>query len=174
MPVTVLAYRQLAARCDYPLHIGITEAGTRLAGSVKSALGLGILLAEGLGDTMRVSLAAPPEEEPLVARQILKFLGLRDDMPEVIACPTCARTGISVAELAAQVEQALAGCRLPLKVAVMGCVVNGPGEARDADFGICGGQGQGLLFKKGEIIRKLPEAELLPALLAELRKHTGQ
>ncbi|HNW91689.1 MAG TPA: flavodoxin-dependent (E)-4-hydroxy-3-methylbut-2-enyl-diphosphate synthase [bacterium] len=172
VPVTVLAYRALAARCDYPLHIGITEAGTVATGSVKSAVGLGILLSEGLGDTLRVSLSGPPEDEPVVARQILKFLGLRTDMPEVIACPTCARTGIAVAALARAVEEQLRGVRVPLTVAVMGCVVNGPGEARHADVGICGGAGQGVLFRKGEIVRTMPETELLAALAAEIERYT--
>ncbi len=173
VPATLAAYRALAARVDYPLHIGITEAGTRLRGAVKSAVGIALLLAEGLGDTLRVSLTAPPEDEVLVAWEILRSLGLRQRGVELISCPTCGRTEIDLIPMAAAVEKALAHIERPLKVAVMGCVVNGPGEARQADFGIAGGRGVGLLFRRGEVLAKLPEAELVPALVAAVEKWGG-
>lgn len=171
VPATVMAYRLIAPRCDYPLHLGVTEAGTVLSGSIKSALGIGILLAEGIGDTIRVSLAGPPEAEIPVARRILADLGLRHDLPEVVACPTCGRTTLEVAALALQLEAHLARARGPLKVAVMGCAVNGPGEARDADYAICGaGAGEvGLLFAGGKMAGQAPVAELLDRLLDRLR-----
>jgi len=165
---TLAAYRQLAERVDYPFHIGITEAGTRLRGAVKSAAGLALLLHEGLGDTLRVSLTAPPEDEVFVAYEILKSLGLRERGIELVSCPTCGRTEIGLIDLAEAVEKALAHIRQPLKIAVMGCVVNGPGEARHADFGIAGGKGVGLLFRKGEVLRKLPEERLVEALVSEV------
>ncbi len=166
VPLTIAAYRALAARVDYPLHLGVTETGTERMGLVKSAMGIGALLCDGIGDTIRVSLTADPEREVAAARDILQAAGLRQDRVNLVACPTCGRTSIDLISLANQVEQALADCRKPITVAVMGCVVNGPGEAREADVGIAGGKGEGLLFRKGEIVRKVPEAELLPALLA--------
>lgn len=174
---TVAAYRQFAAVSDYPLHIGVTEAGTARVGTIKSAVGLGALLLAGLGDTLRVSLTAPPVQEVHVARQILEAAGRRVARPELVSCPTCGRTAIDLVPIAAAVEAAVdelraAGMTIDLgKVAIMGCVVNGPGEARDADLGIAGGCGEGVLFKHGKIVRKLPEAELLPALLKEIRAH---
>jgi (E)-4-hydroxy-3-methylbut-2-enyl-diphosphate synthase len=171
VPATLEAYQQLAARVDYPFHIGITEAGTKLRGAIKSAAGIALLLAEGLGDTLRVSLTAPPEEEIFVAFEILKSLGLRQRGIELISCPTCGRTEVELIELAEKVENALAHIQEPLKIAVMGCVVNGPGEAKHADFGIAGGKGVGLIFRKGEVIEKLSENMLLEALVAEVEKH---
>jgi (E)-4-hydroxy-3-methylbut-2-enyl-diphosphate synthase len=170
VPLTVAAYRLLAKRCDYPLHVGVTEAGTLLRGTVKSAVGIGILLAEGLGDTIRVSLTHAPEREVEVAWQILSALNLRRRGPEIISCPTCGRTEIDLIGLAEAVEERLQGCAENISVAVMGCVVNGPGEAREADIGIAGGRGKGLLFRKGEIVRAVSggREELLEALLAEL------
>ncbi|MGC8906670.1 MAG: flavodoxin-dependent (E)-4-hydroxy-3-methylbut-2-enyl-diphosphate synthase [Desulfomonilaceae bacterium] len=165
---TIDAYRTLAARVDYPLHVGITEAGTLLPGAVKSAVGIGILLAEGIGDTIRVSLSAPPEREVQAAFSILRALGIRKRGVEVIACPTCARTSIDVIGLAQKLERRLSHIAVPLQVAVMGCVVNGPGEAREADVGIAGGKGMGVIFKKGASIGTYREEELLPALLHEI------
>ncbi len=173
VPATLAAYRELAKRVDYPFHIGITEAGTRLRGAIKSAAGIALLLAEGLGDTLRVSLTAPPEEEIFVAFEILKSLDLRQRGIELISCPTCGRTEVGLIELAEKVEGALAHIEKPLKIAVMGCVVNGPGEARHADFGIAGGKGVGLIFRKGEILKKLPESELLSALVAEVENYVA-
>ena len=164
----VEANERLSEVCPYPLHIGITESGTIRSGNIKSSIGLGILLREGIGDTIRVSLTGDPVEEVYSASLILKTLGLRKGGVTVVSCPTCGRTKIDLIPLAAQVEQMTAGIEEPLKVAVMGCVVNGPGEARDADYGICGGDGVGLLFRKGEILRKVPESELLAALAEEL------
>ena len=164
----IRAHELLAPKCAYPLHIGITEAGTVKSGSVKSAVGLGILLHEGIGDTIRVSLTGDPVEEILVARQILRSLGLRKGGIEVVSCPTCGRTNIDLITLADQVEKMAAGFDLPIRVAVMGCVVNGPGEAKEADIGIAGGIGEGLLIKKGEVVRKVPEEELLNTLRYEL------
>ncbi len=170
---TLTAYRLLAKRVDYPFHIGITEAGTKLRGAIKSAVGLALLLGEGLGDTLRVSLTAAPEEEIFVAFEILKSMGLRQRGIELISCPTCGRTEVELIKLAEQVEKALAHIQEPLKIAVMGCVVNGPGEARHADFGIAGGKGVGLLFRKGEILGKLPENELVKALVAEVENYVA-
>ncbi|MDR3314716.1 MAG: flavodoxin-dependent (E)-4-hydroxy-3-methylbut-2-enyl-diphosphate synthase [Oscillospiraceae bacterium] len=167
---TVAAYELLAARCDYPLHLGITEAGTARMGLVKSAVGIGALLLRGLGDTIRVSLTAEPVEEIAAGRDILRALGLGGSRPNLIACPTCGRTKIDMIALAQAVEQRLEGCTKPVTVAVMGCAVNGPGEAREADVGLAGGDGCALLFRKGEILRKVPEAEALDALMAELEK----
>ncbi len=171
---TVDTYRILSERVDYPLHVGITEAGTLVPGAVKSAVGIGILLADGIGDTIRVSLTAAPVEEIRVAYSILRALGIRRRGVEVISCPTCSRTEIDLMGLARKVEKALIRVRTPLKVAVMGCVVNGPGEAREADIGIAGGRGRGILFKKGESMGTYEEEELLPALLNEVRKLTGE
>ncbi len=169
----VKAHELLAAECRYPLHVGITEAGTLLAGNIKSAVGLGIILYEGIGDTVRVSLTGDPVEEVKSAKLILKALKLRKGGVEVVSCPTCGRTRIDLIGLAKKVEDMVAGYDLDIKVAVMGCVVNGPGEAREADLGIAGGIGEGLLIRKGEIIRKLPESELLGALEEELKKLQG-
>ncbi|MFC1835286.1 flavodoxin-dependent (E)-4-hydroxy-3-methylbut-2-enyl-diphosphate synthase [Thermodesulfobacteriota bacterium] len=174
VPRTVQAYRLLSERVDYPLHVGITEAGTLLPGAVKSAIGIGLLLAEGIGDTIRVSLTAPPEVEPKAAFGILGALGIRRRGVELISCPTCSRTEIDIVGLANRAEKALGRIKTPLKVAVMGCVVNGPGEASEADVGVAGGRGKGVLFKKGKKVANLPESELLPALLEEIRDMTGE
>ena len=171
---TVDAYRLLSRRVDYPLHVGVTEAGTLIPGAVKSAIGIGLLLAEGIGDTVRVSLTALPEREIQVAYTMLRSLGLRERGVEVISCPTCSRTAIDLMGLATRVEQALARVRAPLKVAVMGCAVNGPGEAREADVGIAGGKGSGIIFKNGKSIGTYPEADLLRALLTEIEEMTGE
>lgn len=167
VPRTLAAYRQLAGQVDYPLHIGITEAGTTWAGTIKSAVGLGALLCDGLGDTLRVSLTGDPVEEVRVGWQILKAAGLRQRGPVFVSCPTCGRCQIDLIPLAEEVERRLAGLRLPLTIAVMGCVVNGPGEAREADLGIAGGRDVGLLFRQGQVLRRLPQAQLADALVAE-------
>ena len=164
----VKAHELIAKKTPYPLHVGITEAGTILSGNIKSAIGLGLILNQGIGDTIRVSLTGNPVEEVKSAKLILKTLGLRTGGVEVVSCPTCGRTQIDLIGLANQVETMVQEYPLDIKVAVMGCVVNGPGEAREADLGIAGGIGEGLLIKKGEVIRKVPEAELLNALKAEL------
>ena len=166
----VKAHELIAKESRYPLHVGITESGTLLSGNIKSSVGLGIILYEGIGDTIRVSLTGDPVEEIKSAKLILKTLGLRKGGVEVVSCPTCGRTKIDLIGLANQVEDMVKDIDLDIKVAVMGCVVNGPGEAREADLGIAGGIGEGLLIKKGEIIKKLPENELLPALRDELLK----
>ena len=170
VPLTLAAYRLMAAQCDYPLHVGITEAGTVNSGIIKSAVGIGTLLAEGIGDTIRVSLTGDPVNEVRVAYDILKALGLREYGPTLISCPTCGRTRISLEKLALEVEKRLDGIKEPITVAVMGCVVNGPGEAREADVGIAGGVGEGLVFRKGEILRKVPEDQLVSELFAEIDK----
>ena len=162
------AHELLADQTDHPLHVGITEAGTVYAGTIKSAIGLGIILYQGIGDTIRVSLTGDPLEEVKAAKKILRILGLRKGGIEVVSCPTCGRTQIDLIGLANQVETMVQEFPLDLKVAVMGCVVNGPGEAKEADLGIAGGKGEGLLIKKGEIIRKMPENELVEALRQEL------
>jgi len=167
---TVESYRLFSKQSDYPLHIGISEAGTLNSGTVKSSVGLGILLSEGIGDTMRVSLTADPVEEVRVAYEILKALKIRQRGVNIISCPTCGRTEIDIIGLAGEVERRLAHITAPITVAVMGCVVNGPGEAREADIGIAGGKGTGLLFKNGEVVRKLPEAELADVLVGEVEK----
>jgi len=171
---TVQAYRLLSHKVRYPLHLGITEAGTLLPGAVKSAIGIGLLLADGIGDTIRVSLTAAPAKEIEAAYAILRALDLRRRGVEIISCPACSRTEIDLMGLARKVERAVAGIRTPLKVAVMGCVVNDPGEAREADVGIAGGKGRGLLFKKGKSLGTFREEDLLPALLGEIRKMTNE
>ena len=165
VPVTMRAYRLMAERYDYPLHLGVTEAGTPGLGTIKSAAGIGGLLALGIGDTFRVTLTADPVEEVAVAKQILKAVGLRKDGPELIACPTCGRTNIDLIPMAREVEALLERVDKPITVAVMGCIVNGPGEARHADVGIAGGRGEGVLFKKGQIVAKVPEDQLVPELM---------
>ena len=167
------AHRKLAPLCKYPLHVGITEAGTVHCGNIKSAIGLGIILNEGIGDTIRVSLTGDPVEEVVSAKLILKTLGLRQGGIEVVSCPTCGRTCIDLVSLANDVEKMVSGYDLDIKVAVMGCAVNGPGEAKEADIGIAGGKGEGLLIKKGEIVRKVPEKELLSVLKYELDNWKG-
>ena len=164
----VRAHELLAAKTCHPLHVGITEAGTVLSGSIKSAIGLGLILSQGIGDTIRVSLTGDPVEEIKAAKLILRTLGLKKGGIEVVSCPTCGRTKIDLIGLAAKVEKLVADYPLDIKVAVMGCAVNGPGEAREADIGIAGGIGEGLLIKKGEIVRKVPEEQLLAALKEEL------
>jgi len=171
------AYRQISERIDYPLHVGVTEAGTVRSGVIKSAVGIGTLLAEGIGDTIRVSLTGDPVREIPVALEILRVLGLRKRGVDLISCPTCGRTQVDLAALAEKVEERLSHLPpldKPLKVAVMGCAVNGPGEAREADFGIAGGKGMGLLFRKGEIVARLTEEELLPALLQEIESYVRE
>lgn len=170
VPLTLAAYRLMSEKVEYPLHLGITEAGTAKTGVIKSAVGIGALLAEGIGDTIRISLTGDPVVEVRVANEILKSLGLKEYGPTLVACPTCGRTSIDLPAIAAEVEKKLAGITEPIEVAVMGCVVNGPGEARGADVGIAGGKGEGLVFRKGEIIRKVPESELMPELFKEIDK----
>jgi (E)-4-hydroxy-3-methylbut-2-enyl-diphosphate synthase len=170
---TIKAYKLISAKTEYPLHIGITEAGTPFRGTVKSAVGLGYLLLEGIGDTLRVSLSGPPEEEIRVAKEILQAAGLRQFGPEIISCPTCGRCGIDLVALVQEVEEKLKGLREPLKIAVMGCSVNGPGEARQADFGIAGGKGMGLIFKKGEVVKKTAEDTLVDTLIELIRETTN-
>jgi (E)-4-hydroxy-3-methylbut-2-enyl-diphosphate synthase len=167
---TVAAYRLLAARVAYPLHVGVTEAGSLFTGIVKSALGIGMLLAEGIGDTIRVSLTRDPVEEVRVGFEILKALGIRRRGPEIIACPTCGRCGIDLFGVVEQVEKALLTHTAPIKLAIMGCVVNGPGEAREADIGVAGGKDHGILFKKGKVVRKIPQDRLVEELLNEVAK----
>ena len=164
----VAAYRKIAALCDYPLHLGVTEAGTERMGLIKSAAGIGALLLDGIGDTNRVSMTADPVKEIAAGIDILKAVGLKTDCPQIVSCPTCGRTKIDIISLANEVERRLSTCRKPITVAVMGCIVNGPGEAKEADIGIAGGDGCGLLFKKGEIVRKVPENEIVNALMEEI------
>lgn len=170
VPLTLDAYRLMSETVDYPLHLGITEAGTVNTGIIKSAVGIGALLAEGIGDTFRISLTGDPVNEVKVANEILKALGLKEYGPTLISCPTCGRCNIDLPSIAEKVEQRLSGITKPIKVAVMGCVVNGPGEARDADIGIAGGKGEGLVFCKGEVINKVAEDKLVDALFEELDK----
>lgn len=170
---TVKAYRLFAAASDYPLHIGVTEAGTEKTGTIRSAVAIGSLLLDGIGDTLRVSLTASPEKEVEAGIAILKACGLRSGA-QVVSCPTCGRTRIDVKSLAEKTEAMLADCKKPIKVAVMGCVVNGPGEAREADFGITGGDGVGLIFKKGEVVKKVAEPELLPALEKYIKEYEAK
>ena len=168
VPVTVEACRLLSERCSYPLHLGVTEAGTPSMGVIKSAMGIGGLLCLGIGDTLRVTLTADPVEEIAAAKKILMAAGLRQEGPNLIACPTCGRTCIDLISIAREVERRLAGCSKPITVAVMGCAVNGPGEAAAADVGIAGGRGEGLLFRRGSILRKVPQERLVEELMAEI------
>ncbi|MEU2868728.1 flavodoxin-dependent (E)-4-hydroxy-3-methylbut-2-enyl-diphosphate synthase [Streptomyces olivoreticuli] len=168
--VMVNAYRQLAAQCDYPLHLGVTEAGPAFQGTIKSAVAFGALLSEGIGDTIRVSLSAPPAEEIKVGMQILESLGLRQRRLEIVSCPSCGRAQVDVYKLADEVTAGLEGMEVPLRVAVMGCVVNGPGEAREADLGVASGNGKGQIFVKGEVIRTVPESKIVETLIDEAMK----
>jgi (E)-4-hydroxy-3-methylbut-2-enyl-diphosphate synthase len=165
--VMIQAYRQLAEQCDYPLHLGVTEAGPAFQGTIKSSVAFGALLAEGIGDTIRVSLSAPPVEEVKVGTQILESLGLRQRGLEIVSCPSCGRAQVDVYTLADQVSAALDGLNVPLRVAVMGCVVNGPGEAREADLGVASGNGKGQIFVRGEVIKTVPEAQIVETLVEE-------
>ena len=166
----IKAYELAAEKCNYPLHLGVTEAGTERMGIIKSAVGIGSLLTHGIGDTIRVSLTDAPVKEVYAAQDILKAIGLKTDCPYLVSCPTCGRTRIDLVGLAKQVEERLRDCKKPITVAVMGCIVNGPGEAREADIGVAGGDGCGLIFKKGEILRKVPENQLLDELMKEIDK----
>lgn len=169
VPTTIETYRALSRELPHvPLHLGVTEAGTVQQGTIKSAVGLGVLLAEGIGDTMRVSLTADPVEEPTVCWGILQSLGLRRRGPELVSCPTCGRTQVDLIGLAEEVAERLKGCSKPISVAVMGCVVNGPGEASDADVGVACGRGVGMVFRRGEVIRKVPEDQIVDALMEEI------
>jgi (E)-4-hydroxy-3-methylbut-2-enyl-diphosphate synthase len=174
VPRTVAAYRLISEKFDYPLHLGISEAGTIRSGTVKSAVGIGVLLEEGIGDTIRVSLAGDPVEEVWVGYEILKALNLREHGPIIIACPTCGRTEIDVARIAAEVEEQIADLPGGLKVAIMGCVVNGPGEAREADVGVAGGKGSGALFRRGEVVGKVNEEDMVRVLVEEVRRLAKQ
>ena len=168
--VMVQAYRLLAQQCDYPLHLGVTEAGPQFQGTIKSAVAFGALLAEGIGDTIRVSLSAPPVEEVKVGNQILESLNLRQRGLEIVSCPSCGRAQVDVYTLAEQVTEGLKDFDVPLRVAVMGCVVNGPGEAREADLGVASGNGKGQIFVRGEVIKTVPEADIVATLLEEAHK----
>jgi len=167
---TIDAYRLLAGRVDYPLHIGVTEAGTTWSGTIKSAIGIGALLADGIGDTLRVSLTGDPVEEVRVGWEILKSLELRERGPVFISCPTCGRCEIDLIDIAEEVERRLHGLPKKITVAVMGCVVNGPGEAREADLGLAGGRGEGVIFRRGKLIRKVPQTEMVEALIEEAQR----
>ena len=167
---TMAAYRLMSEKSDYPLHLGVTETGTLRMGTIKSAIGIGGLLSFGIGDTIRVSLSADPVEEVSAARDILKALGIRRDGPNLISCPTCGRTRIDLIPMAEEVERRLANCKKNITVAVMGCAVNGPGEAAAADIGIAGGKGEGLIFRKGEILYKVPQEQLVDKLLEEIER----
>ena len=173
MLMSVKAHELIADKTDHPLHVGITEAGTLLRGNIKSSIGLGLILNQGIGDTIRVSLTGDPEQEIKTAKLVLKTLGLRQGGIEVVSCPTCGRTQINLIKLANEVEDLVANYDLDIKVAVMGCVVNGPGEAKEADLGVAGGAGVGLLIKKGEVYKKVPEEQLLAELKNEL-DHWGE
>jgi len=173
VPTMIEAYTRIADRVDYPLHLGVTEAGTPKAGSIRSALGLGYLLANGIGDTLRVSLAGDPVEEVYTGFEILKGLNLRQRGATMVACPTCGRVEIDLIALAERVEKYLERVRAPIKVAVMGCVVNGPGESRDADLGVAGGRGKGVIYAKGEVFRTCAEIDILPTLIEEINKLAG-
>ena len=171
---TIQSYRLLAGKTDYPFHLGVTEAGTVVSGAIKSALGVGLLLLEGIGDTLRVSLTADPEEEMFVAWSILRALKLRERGVELVSCPTCGRTEIDLIPMVEKAEALLRNVRTPLKIAIMGCVVNGPGEAMEADVGIAGGRESGVLFKKGKRVEKVAEPELLERLICEIERMTGE
>ena len=171
VPLMVEAYRKLSDKIPYPLHLGVTEAGTIKQGTIKSAMGIGALLLDGIGDTLRVSLTGDPIHEIEVGRSILSSLGLRNFGATMISCPTCGRCQVNLFDMAGIVEERLASIKAPIKVAVMGCVVNGPGEAREADFGIAGGDGQGIVFRKGEVIKTVPEAELVDTLFREIDQY---
>jgi (E)-4-hydroxy-3-methylbut-2-enyl-diphosphate synthase len=166
----VEAYRQLAARSDYPLHLGVTEAGPAFQGTIKSAVAFGALLSQGIGDTIRVSLSAPPVEEVKVGIQILESLNLRQRGLEIVSCPSCGRAQVDVYKLADEVTAGLEGMEVPLRVAVMGCVVNGPGEAREADLGVASGNGKGQIFVKGEVVKTVPESKIVETLIEEAMK----
>lgn len=168
VPTMVAAYRLVAQQCDYPLHLGVTEAGTRHMGMLKSAAGIGALLLDGIGDTIRVSLTADPVSEVAAGFDILKAVGIKKDCPQIVSCPTCGRTKIDLISLAEKVEKELTNVHKPIKVAVMGCAVNGPGEAKEADIGVAGGDGYGLIFKHGEILKKVPENKIVEELLKEI------
>src|SRR5262249_49893082 len=168
--VMVAAYQQLAERCDYPLHLGVTEAGPAFQGTIKSAVAFGALLARGIGDTIRVSLSAPPGEEVKVGIAILEALNLRQRRLEIVSCPSCGRAQVDVYTLADKVQAGLDGIEVPLRVAVMGCVVNGPGEAREADLGVASGNGKGQIFVKGEVIKTVPESQIVETLIEEAMK----
>ena len=170
VPVTIETYRMIANRFRYPLHVGVTEAGLPPAGTIRSAVGIGTLLAEGIGDTIRVSLTAPPEEEVIVGQEILKALFLREKGPVIISCPTCGRCEVDLMRIVKQVEKKLVNVKEPTVVAIMGCVVNGPGEAKEADVGIAAGRGAALIFRKGEIIKKVPPSQAVSALLKEMKQ----
>ena len=170
VPTNMAAYSLLSRETDYPLHLGVTEAGTPEMGVLKSAIGIGGLLCQGVGDTIRVSLTADPVEEVIAAKKILQAAGIRKSGPDLISCPTCGRTKYDMIPIAREVERRLQGCTKPITVAVMGCAVNGPGEARSADVGIAGGDGEGLLFRKGEILYKVPQDKLVDALMAEIER----
>ena len=170
VPSTVKAYRLMAERCDYPLHLGVTEAGTEWGGTIRSAMGIGALLLDGIGDTLRVSLTSDPVREVVVAKEILRSAGLRDNGIRVVSCPTCARCRINMIPIAEEITERVKVFSKPMKIAVMGCAVNGPGEARDADIGVAGGDGCGLIFKKGEILRKVPEEKIVEEFLSEIEK----
>ena len=170
VPTNMAAYTLLSQQTNYPLHLGVTEAGTPEMGVLKSAIGIGGLLCQGIGDTIRVSLTADPEEEVIAAKRILQAAGIRKTGPDLISCPTCGRTKYNMIPIAREVERRLRDCTKPITVAVMGCAVNGPGEARCADVGIAGGDGEGLLFRRGEILRKVPQDKLVDALMAEIER----
>ena len=174
VPMMVRANRMLHDKVDYPLHLGVTEAGTLYRGTIKSAVGIGALLLDGIGDTIRVSLTDDPVKEVKAAKEILSSVGLQQYGPVLVSCPTCGRTQVNLIEMAQEVEKRLEKFKKPVRVAVMGCAVNGPGEAREADFGIAGGKGAGLLFRKGKVIRSVPEPELIDALMEEIEKYENE
>ncbi len=174
VPMMIRANRLLSEKVNYPLHLGVTEAGTERRGTIRSAIGIGTLLADGIGDTLRVSLTADPLKEVAAAKEILSALGLASYGPVLISCPTCGRTQIDLIPLATEVEERLKEIKAPIKVAVMGCAVNGPGEAREADFGIAGGNGSGLIFKKGKVLRSVPEKDLVEELMKEIQEAVGK
>lgn len=174
VPMMVKANRLLHEKVNYPLHLGVTEAGTLYRGTIKSAIGIGSLLLDGIGDTIRVSLTDDPLKEVKAAKEILSSVGMQQYGPVLVSCPTCGRTQVDLIHMAQEVEEKIQKFKKPIRVAVMGCAVNGPGEAREADFGIAGGKGSGLLFRKGKILRSVPEEELIPALMEEIEKFENQ